>query len=117
MAQLERSILATPAADHRAPRIGRGALVTLAVIALAGAVVTAALVVPQGIGDPDADAGTRAEVVDGWMPAISAANRAAGEAAMLERAGMAQDGWSAALLKPESMVTDGWAGRYLVNDE
>lgn len=129
MAQLERSVLATPAVDHRATRLSRGALVMIGVIAFVGALSSAALIISQVTGSPGFDAGTRtAEVVDGWMPA----SRAASQAATLEEAARAQDGWSAALLRPQSEVTDGWASalltpeaeiadgwaaRYLVSDD
>ena len=67
-------------------------------------------------------------VIDGWMPAIEAANRAA----TLEAARQTRDGWSSALLKaeqaavdgwssylllPEPEVVDGWSVRYLVHDD
>jgi len=68
------------------------------------------------------------EAIDGWMPAIAAANRAAmietasrtrdgWSSALLRPEQPAVDGWSAYLLKPEPEVVDGWSVRYLVDDE
>ena len=114
MAQLERSVLATPAVDHGGNRLSRGALMTIGVIVFVGALFSATLIISQGTGATGVDAGTRAaEVVDGWMPAVTAANRAASEAATLGEARGTQDGWSSALLKPETEVTDGWAAALL----
>ena len=117
MAQLERSVLATPAIDRQATRFGRVPFVKIGGIALVGALLGAALIISQGSGGQGPQAGTRTDAVDGWMPAITEANRAAGEAAMLEEAGRAQDGWASGLLKPASQVTDGWAARYLLSDD
>jgi len=54
-------------------------------------------------------------VIDGWFPAISAAN----EATRLEAARQAVDGWSVWLLVPtvDQEVRDGWSSRYLVSDD
>jgi hypothetical protein len=94
-------------------------------------ILAAAIGLFQLVSQPATDASVQAaqgDVVDGWMPAISAANRAAA----LEAANRTQDGWSSALLKPEQPavdgwsvyllrpepeVVDGWSVRYLVSDD
>ena len=113
MAQFERSIVAAPSVAHRGIRLSHVALATIGLIFFIGAVYGAALIASQAArpsaGDTAAPAG---DVVDGWMPATSAANRAAAEATMLVEARQTRDGWSSALLKPEPEVVDGWSSRY-----
>ena len=113
MAHLEPSIYAAPAADQSRIKLSHLALVTIGLILFIGAAYGAAFFASQAAapstGDSVAPVG---DVVDGWMPAISAANRQAAEAAMLEEARQTRDGWSSALLKPEPEVVDGWSTRY-----
>jgi len=115
MAQFQRSIVAAPSVDHQRINIGHVALVTIGLILFIGAVYGASLLASQGASSSAGEtaAPPAGEVVDGWMPAISAANRAAAEAAMLEEAGRTRDGWSSALLKPEPEVKDGWSSALL----
>ena len=114
MAQLERTIVPAPAADQPRMKLSHLALVTIGLILFIGAASGAAFIGSQAARPSvvDTAAPPAGEVVDGWMPAISAANRAAAEAAMLEEARRTRDGWSSALLKPEPEVVDGWSTRY-----
>ena len=114
MAQFERSIVAAPSVDHRGIRPGHVALVTIGLIVFVAAAYATALIASQVAAPSAADSAAPAgEVVDGWMPALSAANRAAAEAATLAEARRTQDGWSSALLKPEPAVVDGWSSALL----
>ena len=111
-------------------RFGRHTLVILATMVVFGAIAVAGVIGYQAATSPAAvDARPAAgEAVDGWLSGITAAN----QAAALEEARQAQDGWSAYLLRAEpaavdgwssyllqeeSEVTDGWAARYLVSDD
>ena len=114
MAQFERSIIAAPAADHPRVKLSHLALVIIGLILFIGAAYGVTLMASEEARPAVVDTAAPAagEAVDGWMTAISAANRAAAEAAMLEEARRTRDGWSSALLKPEPEVVDGWSTRY-----
>lgn len=114
MAQFERSIVATPSVDHRRIRPSHVALVTIGLIVFIGAAYATALIASQATRPSALDSAPAVgEVTDGWLPAISAANRAAAQAATLEEARRTADGWSSALLKPEPVVVDGWSSALL----
>jgi hypothetical protein len=76
---------------------------------------------------PVTTTGATGELVDGWMPAISAANaearlaeanalRDGWSSALLVDEPELTDGWAPSLLRPEPELVDGWAARYLVED-
>ena len=110
-------------------RHGRNMLMLLGTILLIGGIALVSLLGFQAAISSSAGAQPAVgEAVDGWLPAITAANRAAS----LDEAGQVQDGWSSYLLAEESVpvdgwasyllretpeVTDGWASRYLVSDD
>ena len=113
MAQFERSIVAAPSVDHRGIRLSHVALVTIGLIVFVAAAYATALIASEAARPSAVDATAPVgEVVDGWMPAFSAANRAVADAATLEEARRTKDGWSSALLKPEPEIVDGWMSRY-----
>jgi hypothetical protein len=107
MTQFEKSAPRTLITEH-------GVLMYLATIALIVMIGVGAVILSQAASPAAVEVRSQAgEVVDGWMPGITAANRAA----TLDEARVTQDGWSSALLRPEPVVTDGWSSRYLVDDD
>ena len=112
--------------EHRNRRIAAIGVLALFILAMT------AFAIYSFTRQPAADVlgvqAAQGEVVDGWMPAISAANRAAAleeasrtrdgwSSALLKRERPVADGWSSYLLEPEPEVVDGWASRYLVSDD
>ena len=98
-------------------------------IILIGAIAVAGVLGLQAATFTSAEARPAAgEAVDGWLPGITAANRAARldearqvqdgwSSYLLREEPVAVDGWSSYLLREEPEVTDGWASRYLVSDD
>jgi hypothetical protein len=97
-------------------------LIMLAGIALAGAFAFGFLPVER------ANEGPRVEAVDGWLPAMTAANRAlttsgtnaavdGWASALLKAEQPIVDGWAPALLEPEQQPVDGWAARYFADGD
>jgi hypothetical protein len=86
--------------------------VAIACIVLFGLLAAAAFAVGPLQSQPT-EGTTHAEVVDGWMPAVTFANR---KRAISDANGVV-DGWASGLLKPEPEIVDGWAARYLVDDD
>jgi hypothetical protein len=113
MTQFEKSAAGTFLSEHGNSRLSRYALMYIGTIVLIGAIAVTAVISRQAEGSPAVEARPPAgEVLDGWMPGITAANRAA----RIEEAGRTQDGWASALLKPEPEVQDGWSS-YLLQEE
>ncbi len=112
-----------------ATRNGRSMLMFLGAIILIGAIGLAGVLGFQEAISPAPEARPAAgEAVDGWLPGITAANRAAQldearlvqdgwSSYLLRQEPVAVDGWSSYLLREEPEVTDGWASRYLVSDD
>ena len=101
-----QELTSTPAlTTDRAPfKIGRLTAVYFAATLLIGAVAVSAFIVSRA-ENPITETRAAAEVTDGWLPAITAANRQRAA----EEASQAMDGWASALLKAEPPVVDGWA--------
>lgn len=105
--------------------VSRRTALFLAAMLFIGTLALAAVVFGPRAESPAAATQVTGEVVDGWFPAIDAANRAQAAGAAVD--GWASyllvdeppvvDGWAAALLRPEPKIVDGWAARYLVDDE
>ena len=100
----------------------------LALFILVMAAYTLFTVLQRPAADAQPVQAAQGEVIDGWMPAIEAANRAATLAeasrtrdgwssALLKPEQPTVDGWSSYLLRPEPEVVDGWSVRYLVDDD
>ena len=102
--------MTTPAlSTERAPfKFGRLIAVYLGMILLIGAVAGSALVFSRADSQITATQAA-GEATDGWLPAITAANR---ERAA-EEASRTVDGWASALLRAEPPVVDGWASALL----
>jgi hypothetical protein len=131
----QEAIPMTPTAPRTlAPQIGvthrgRNALVLLGAIVLIGAIAVAGVLGFQAANSPRAEVRPAAgEAVDGWLPGITAANRAVQldqarpvqdgwSSYLLTEEREAVDGWSSYLLREEQEATDGWASRYLVSDD
>jgi len=126
MAQYTKSVQAGTYSRIGAFPAGRAAML----IAAAFAILVIAFAVSAFAPDSEAPAttaGATGELVDGWMPAISAANaearlaeanavRDGWSSALLVDEPEVTDGWASYLLRPEPEVVDGWAARYLVED-
>ena len=108
--------------------INRLSAIALGTLLFFGVVAVAAVSVGQRAEIPTTTTQAAGEVTDGWLSAITYANRAqATEAAsqtvdgwssyLLRAEPPVVDGWASALLKPEPRVMDGWASRYLVDDQ
>jgi hypothetical protein len=119
-------ITATPALGSRS-RMSDMYLIAIACFMLFGILTAAAFAIGPLQSQP-AGTTTQAEALDGWLPAVTVANRerALSEAnavvdgwstALLKQDPDVTDGWAAALLKPEPHAVDGWAARYLVDGD
>lgn len=129
MTQFEKTAPGALITQRGATRIGRYTLMYLGIIVLIGTIALVATLAFQLDRASAPASGPRADqLVDGWMPGVTAANAAARlEAANRQRDGYMSslfpeapevtDGWASALLKDEPAIVDGWASRYLVDDE
>lgn len=119
-------ITATPALGSRT-RMSEIYLISIGCLMLLGILAAAAFAFGPLRSQPTGTT-TQTEAVDGWLPAVTVANRerAFSEAnavvdgwstALLKRDPEVTDGWAAALLKAEPHVVDGWAARYLVDGD
>jgi hypothetical protein len=127
MTRYQELTSAPPVAPSR-PTVRTGAV---AAIAIGTMILIGGLAAASSFGSrtaaPAAPVVVQGEAVDGWMAAISFANRerAAAEASRtvdgwatryLRPESPVVDGWAAALLKPEPEVVDGWMTRYFIDE-
>ena len=130
MTQFEKSAPGMILDERGASRFGRytvmyiGTIILIVAIALTGAIVFQ----PASPAAVEAVRPEAGEVVDGWMPGITEANRAARldearrtldgwSSRHLHPGPEVKDGWASYLLQVEPEVVDGWASRYLVNGD